>query len=273
MPVDTAIAAGAQLLANARLAHAARRGQELADEIRKWIDAESIRLPLAIAQDRLSWTLTWEIDPPPLDVWGFIFGDAIHNLRATLDNLLSYIAREEGITDRRVLRRVQFPIVASRHEWEAQRRHVTMLPDAVQVAVELLQPFQFEGSAFEPRSVLLALLQELNNVDKHRLALVSGINPLQLSHEFTTEFEVTPRPGRPPRITVDAGFENGVVALSWDTSPDRIATVKGKAEWHAQVQVTDDGGESRGVTAVIGQVAHYLPQAIDAIVEAWLGPQ
>ena len=103
---------------------------------------------------------------------------------------------------------------------------------------------------------------------------MSGINPLQLSHDFAVEFEEdTPSLDGPPRITLDAAFENGVVALRWDTSPDRIATVKGKANWQAQVQVTDDRGESRGVTAVIAQVAHYLPQAIDAVVEAWLGPQ
>jgi hypothetical protein len=271
MPIDIESAGEIQLLANARLAHAARRGQELADEIRAWLDAGSVRLPLSIAEDRQSWTLTWEIDPAPLEVWGFIFGDALHNLRSTLDNLLSFIARKEGITDRGTLRKVQFPIVTSKPDWERDKRHVAMLPESVQMAVELAQPFQLEGTDISPSMDLLALLQEFNNVDKHRLALSSGINPIEFSHEFAVQFEGGGSSvDGPPPIILNPAFESGIVALRWDTSPDRIATVTGKANWKAQVQITDHSGESRGVTDITAQILHYLPRVIDAVVGAWL---
>ena len=233
---------------------------------------DPVELLSEIADDRLSWELRWRIAPIPLDVWGLIFGDAMHNLRSALDNLLSYIARAEDATPRQ-LAVVQFPIVTDRAEWSESSRRVSMLPQRVREAIEAVQPFNREGSKIPPSADPLALISTFNNADKHRLAIMSTIRPQEFGHEFSVEFEESVTVDGPPRTTVSADFFNGAIALHHETAPDRIVHVEGKLEFRVQVVVIDEAEVERGITQSISDLLTYLPQVLDYIIAAWQGPK
>jgi hypothetical protein len=48
------------------------------------------------------------LSKPPLERWGFMFADGVHNARAALDNAVVAIARAAGVVDEKALRTVKF---------------------------------------------------------------------------------------------------------------------------------------------------------------------
>lgn len=269
MTAEPADVAEAARLASVRLEQVARCGQELADRISAWAATEPAKIEVSISEDRLSWEARWRIQPAPLEEWGLVFGDAVHNLRASLDNLLSYIARKHGATERQ-LHLVQFPIVTERSKWSESQRRISMLPASVQLAVENLQPFNREGREVAPSADPLALIADFNNADKHRLAIVGTIQPQEFAHSFSVEFEDDPSAAGPPRVTIDGRFEDGVRALFHDTSPDRIKKVKGDINVRVQVVVIDGWEVAHGVTQGLSGLLLYVPQVLDAVLSSWM---
>lgn len=53
----------------------------------------------------MGWGLILRIsEQPPLDEWGLIFGEAVHQLRSMLDNIVVNIGRVSGITDSKIIK-------------------------------------------------------------------------------------------------------------------------------------------------------------------------
>lgn len=105
---------------------------------------------------------------PPKPSWGLVFGDAIHNLRASLDHIAWEMVRASGVRlSERAKEGVQFPICAKdRAAYEAlcQSRR---LPGVSGRRIRLLSPFQpYEGRLRQGRELLW--LARLDNDDKHR---------------------------------------------------------------------------------------------------------
>ena len=221
-----------------------------------------------IADDRLSWELRWKLSSPPPDSWGFILGDAEHNLRAAMDNLLHFIAEREGATPTQ-LRAVQFPVLSDPTNWEdTKRRRISMLPERVQLAVESVQPFNRPEA--ERPSDGLAIMSSLNNSDKHRIALAGDISPQTLEHSFSVEFENGASDAGPPRTTFHGGYiVDGGLILEHDNAPDRIKAVSGHASYRAQVVIVDEWGNATGVTQLLAALLTYLPQVLDVVLSAW----
>lgn len=204
---------------------------------------------------------------PPFEEWALILGDAVHHLRAMLDNLLHYIAELEGATSQQ-LGTVQFPIVSDPAKWANSTSRIAMLPERVRVAIEAVQPFQ--RTEAERASDGLAILAGLNNADKHRIILVSLIQPQTLGHSFSVEFEDGgPTDAGPPRTEFFGELADGAPAIRHDTSPDRIAKVTGGAEFGAQVVVVDDVGNRWGMTSGLAAIATYVPAVLDVVLAAW----
>lgn len=253
----------------ARFEHVSARGQELADAIAAWMSTGPVKGVYTIADDRLSWELRWRLSPPP-DSWGMILGDAAHNLRSAMDNLLHFIAEREGATTAQ-LGQVQFPVVSDPAKWKDAKRRIAMLPERVQLAVEAVQPFN--RPEVERPTDGLAILSSLNNADKHRIALAGDISPQTMEHSFSVEFEDGASSAGPPRTTFHGGYVvDGGLILEHDTAPDRIKAVHGHASYQAQVVIVDEWGNSTGVTQLLAALLTYLPQVLDVVLMAWQAP-
>ena len=260
----------AALAARARFEHVSTRGQELADAITSWMSKEPVKGVYTIADNRLSWELRWRLSPPPPESWGMILGDAAHNLRSAMDNLLHFIAEREGATPSQ-LGQVQFPVVSDPAKWKDAKRRISMLPERVQLAVESVQPFN-RPEAERPTDGL-AILSSVNNADKHRIALAGDISPQTMEHSFSVEFEDGASHAGPPRTIFHGGYiVDGGLILEHDTAPDRIKAVEGHASYGAQVVIVDEWGNSTGVTQLLAALLAYLPQVLDIVLLAWQRP-
>jgi hypothetical protein len=148
------------------------QGEELGGSIQAWIANNGIIGRAEIADDRLSWSLHVEAGNPPLEDWGHLYGEAVHNLRACLDNLAWALANLDGPPQKP--KAVQFPIVDDRTKWEFERSRVAELPLAAREAIELIQPFQRDvESSDAPSKDALVLLRDMTNTEKHRVALLN----------------------------------------------------------------------------------------------------
>ncbi len=253
--------------ARTRFEHVNGLGQRLAEQIATWQATEPIKVVYTIAEDRLSWDLRWRLTTPLPNSLGLTLGDAAHNLRSAMDNLLHFIAEQEGATSKE-LGKVQFPVVLDPERWSDSASRISMLPGSVQEAIQSVQPStrpeaerQFDG---------LAILSSLNNADKHRIALEATMAPQEMEHEFFVEFEDGVSSDEPPRTTFHGGYiVDGGLILEHHTSPDRIKTVHGEGKVKAHVVVVDQWGNTNGVTTLLAALLTYVPTVLDVVLAAW----
>lgn len=101
---------------------------------------------------------------------GIPIGDAVHNLRSSLDHLMWQLVLLNGCTP---TKRTQFPIFEDLDDYRcdsrAMRKGISKKHDAL---VKDLQPHQRVG---DERNHPLWWLSELNNFDKHRLVLLANM--------------------------------------------------------------------------------------------------
>lgn len=104
------------------------------------------------------------IEPPPLRL-GAIFGDCVHNLRSSLDHLMWQVTLlDGGVPDRNT----QFPVARrARAQFEEMAdRRIPGLSPKHRAMVEQVQPYH---ASTERGTHFLALLTDLDNVDKHQI--------------------------------------------------------------------------------------------------------
>lgn len=106
-----------------------------------------------------------EMTPLP-DEWGLRLGDIAHNYRSALDHVAwAAVARSGVALDPKRERAVAFPVCETEAHFE--QRHPSCLPGVTGADLALIrqaQPFHED----EPQQHALVLLQEFNNMDKHR---------------------------------------------------------------------------------------------------------
>lgn len=170
-----------QATSQARLDQARRRWSEIDGEIRVFISGDQ---PVtSFATDECGWTtvaVAADMDPPPLTL-GVLFGELMHNLRSTLDNLVFDLAGQPKGNKRG---QTSFPIADSeddylvaRREGEASMRERCLegVPDPMKDAIDALQPFNplddflLASWGTERDRHPLQLLRVLSNADKHRI--------------------------------------------------------------------------------------------------------
>ncbi len=98
-------------------------------------------------------------------------GDAVHNLRSSLDHLVCQLAMAAG--NAAACTRTQFPIFAQNTSDNVKRieRLIGPVSPNAQAAIKALQPYQRRPA--DPTSDLLWILSELDIIDKHRLLFVA----------------------------------------------------------------------------------------------------
>ena len=203
--------------------------------------------------------------------WGRRFGDALHNLRAALDNLTWGLASLGGSVPKRP-RSIQFPIVAERSDWLQESRRIDQLPLHAQRAIEAVQPSQRLLEDVDPTTDGLLLLHRLNVIDKHRLALQPEIQPEELSHAFAVDFgsDENAALNVPPDVTLCSDvFVSGTTILRHVTKTP-IHRVEGGWTIKARVVVLDEWGRAHGVTTLLAGLLQYVSVVIDLVLAAAL---
>lgn len=183
----------------------------------------------------------------PKEHWGLTIGDAIHNLRCSLDYLVWQLSLQ--VTDR-PSRDTEFPIFETRPSGEAFRKRVKHLPTKAREIIRSMQPYHGGDKA---RLHKLYVIHALDNADKHRRLSVVALG-LNLSFEYRGEVLTPPTiwgpfydgqtvqiRARPMIADIPAGFGNGD-EVWFEDDPD--------AEVNAQAQpvigvLFDDSGQSR----------------------------
>jgi hypothetical protein len=109
---------------------------------------------------------------PPLHKWSLIAGDIVHNLRCALDHYIYAIAiYESGQEIPPNERQLMFPICDTSEKFrESDRRRLKTLSQPVRAAIESMQPYNRPHEIFFP---LLALLRDFDDINKHRLLMVT----------------------------------------------------------------------------------------------------
>lgn len=254
-----------------RVEFAAKRGTEFSAEVRKWGNDHPVSLSGKIADDRLSYRVVLNFSQQPnLDDWGRTFGDAMHNLRSVLNNMVAEIAQAEGAT-REQIKGVQFPVALSAKQWRSEKKRIQILPPEVQTAIEKVQPFNEMPQS--PEQHPLAVLSALSNQDKHRLELTPAIEPLELAHNTSIEFEQVPDPivlqQVMNRMVIDGRFQDGVEVITHDTNPYRVAQLIGYHQYHGRVQVVTDDNVTLSPAEVMNTVFPIVTSIIDTVLYAW----
>lgn len=244
-----------------RVERAQRIGAELAQEMEKWPSRSPWGVDPEIAEDRRSWTLRLRVrEQPPLDEWGLRFGEAIHQLRSSLDNLAVTVAKASGVTDVRQLKSIQFPISSSQKDWAKDKSRIKYLPQAVGAAIEAVQPFQRLEHGGSLGEDLLVILRDLSNQDKHHLQVKPTLENVSLGHMPGVEFETEADAAMsiPPDIEFFvANFEDGELLLRHHTR-GRIAKVKGSFRITVQVRVQLPDGRVMPILEILSMLCQYV---------------
>jgi hypothetical protein len=197
----------------------------LEQQINDWSGRNTLDAELLLRDGRLGLKLVLKEfkEPAPLNDWALIFGECIHNLRSSLDNLAFALARlqcDPPENERAIL----FPIFHDKAEFNRKgRRYLSQLPDEAATLIERLQPFQRDGSEQfgKPEDDKLLMLQSFNNSDKHQIPAVVLVAPQDLKINFNAEFyhEAHASENTPPNVEVNAGpLTPGVVLVEYLTT-------------------------------------------------------
>jgi hypothetical protein len=127
---------------------------------------------------------------PDFEPLSLIFGDMLYNLRATFDYLawqLVLLNGEEPSRD------TSFPCVRKSENWDNNtvKKQLKGIPPRWVDEIKQLQPFdaRYTGA---PETHPLAVLDEANNVNKHRMLPIALVTPRRVAYEIS---------GVPPGVT------------------------------------------------------------------------
>ena len=159
----------------AKLGRAKEHRDRLEQEIQRWLEAGPYTVTLHVDYEAAQYELrVRENERLDRTRCGLILGDALYNVRCTLDYLAYALSiLETGQDPPPKAERIYFPLVEKADDWPAMRG--SQIPDVgskVQGAIETLQPYH-GGDDETIRNRVgehpLQLLRTLNNADKHRL--------------------------------------------------------------------------------------------------------
>jgi len=167
------------------------------------------------------------------DSFGLIAGDAIHNLRSSLDHMVVALAIEGAKSSGKRLnwddlKKLQFPVVTKKPDFDEQVRRDRLrdvAPSAV-AFIESVQPFIKDPKA--PDRSPLAMLSFLDNSDKHSVLTTSSMGPVAEKILWDPDASKA-RLEHPEHPRTEVGGEIGRFVFS---SPQREEDVKVEFDWH-----------------------------------------
>jgi hypothetical protein len=167
---------------HAKLERAQLHAREFDAMAQQIIDSRPFSFEVKVEEDdwcHIRWKQNGEF--PNLEPLAVVFGDFLYNLRATLDYIIWQLVLLNG---RKPGRHTSFPCVLEAAKWHhavnGALRGVGQ-PWVAQVAK--LQPFD-PSHTTAPHSHPLAVLDEANNMNKHRLLPAALMSAGYAAHEF-----------------------------------------------------------------------------------------
>lgn len=139
--------------------------------ISQWNSSRVYRAPLRVSDDRHHLEFLQPVGVrPPLDEWGLVFGDAVHNMRSALDCTIWEFAHLDGVAPSNP-RQVSFPVLTDRSKWDGAASRLSSVPSDLLSRVEAVQPFNDPDPTTVDKS-WLSVISKLDNDDKHRGVVV-----------------------------------------------------------------------------------------------------
>lgn len=156
---------------HAKVARGREHASAIKDEIRAWFHAKPYFRTVEVNGDRTCWTV--RLNPRrPLNtrLLSLAFGDAVQNVRASLDHFFFAIADRYSRPDLGIQQR-KFPIISQKKRFDEVVEALPKwnIPPDVWAAIEQEQPYNRPNSGLCP---LLELLNRLSIVDKHHMLAV-----------------------------------------------------------------------------------------------------
>jgi len=159
-----------------------RRAEEHREAFDELFGDYLARAPYSITVDydeQTGWhSLRWHVDQePPLEDLALIFGDILGNLRTSLDYLVWQLVLAGGGTPSRT---TAFPVARSRRFWREQSEEMLqgVAPEWV-AKIKSVQPYHVKD---RPELHPLAILDHVNNLNKHRFLPVAVLTPERFSY-------------------------------------------------------------------------------------------
>jgi hypothetical protein len=192
-----------------KLDHGKEQFGQLDVEVKLWITEHQGRLPWT-AQPTYDTQLQCirffvdTVEPMPAR-WGLLLGDALHNVRCALDHMAWHLVAIGGSPPTKIedQRRVGFPIYDTASGFaKSVRPRIPGVSPAQQAIIERHQPHhRGKGVGTHP----LALLQDLNNTDKHR-----ELRTLVAAQGENFRFDlIAPIGSQPDRVEIAPPFKDG----------------------------------------------------------------
>jgi hypothetical protein len=173
---------------NAKLGRAEEHIEMLDAEINRWLESGTNSYTIERNEDQTQTYFRMKLSGAEPDYlrWTLIAGDAINNLRSSLDHLIYAIAKYETRNHSSPdIESLCFLIVDSPEKWADRnnRRRISGLSSGVQDAIKSLQPFIRKHPVLPP---LLAILRDFSNADKHRLLKLAATAISAANVNFTS---------------------------------------------------------------------------------------
>jgi hypothetical protein len=133
------------------------------------------------------------VSAQPSPRWGLILGDAVHNLRSSLDHLAIALVKASGVVD--PANEIAFPFTEKAEDFEDKlKRRVAGASQAAKDKIRMIKPYPGGNDT-------LWGLHSLDIVDKHQLLIPVGsaarierVTSLAVG-DFRPEFLTPPKPG------------------------------------------------------------------------------
>jgi len=258
---------------NAKLQRADQHNQFLHNEIAAWMATNSYVTRPVVSSDNTRYSIVAYLTgkEPPLQAWTLVAGDCLHNLRCVLDHLVYAIAvHQSGANPPPVENKLQFPIADSHANFQSSTFRIASLSAPVQAAIESVQPYNRTHPKLPPP---LAVLRDLENIDKHRFLRLAytGIGDIDV------ELGGVPNPlaGQPAQIPHDGEIKDGteVVAFVFSAPNPGMKFVKAQMDlmislWHGKKNPTDHPWHERNEAHTVLQFLADEVRAVVATVSA-----
>ncbi|GAA5037652.1 hypothetical protein ACFQRL_14230 [Microbacterium fluvii] len=240
---------------------------ELRGRIDEWSAAETILArPKRVDEGTVELRLVLRREPP-VDEWGLILGDALHNFRGMLDNVVWALATLDGAVPAQPTQ-VTFPVTDSATRWEKRVASLESIPPDLLERLRLLQPWV----AGVPREdSLLGVLHGLDITDKHQQLISSslhlrrilmgaldfGTDPIEVLDEALISYEIHETP-------VALKDDAIVVTLRSDTRPLNVSPDY-RARLDAQFAIVRDETRLMMLDTFMSELAKSAREWLDLI--------
>lgn len=253
----------------AKIDRAGEHLDALTSEIAAFVDTQTDSLIGEANSSRTQYRFVLRFsNEPPMQRWALLVGDVIHNLRSALDHLAWQLGVLRGVEPHA---RTEFPIFKERGRFRKVDNNgrpsrasgwdkISSLKPIHRAIIEAQQPYH-AGEQAKHQS--LWVLQELNNVDKHRLLRPILLMPRGLEVDGSYE-TVGPSEWVVPTGPLNA--ETPTIGVLRGTHP--IHNVKVKLDYTLGVGI-EQGGLVGGVTGTLRNLQKEVERVAELFSDAF----